>query len=153
MSIHATCGMDAHPYHIVDLPPTKHGHLLNLLATTVTLCKGWQSDSNIRGPIPARATKPELPNKSIPTDAFAAGVGLRYRSPWCRLCHILPYSCTWRGSSNGCSPDRFKTAFGHLTEAGERMLRCHGHVLIPQADAQKRVPNAIFPVCLRRVGV
>ncbi len=31
--------------HIVDLPPTKHGHLPNLLATPVTLCKGWQSGS------------------------------------------------------------------------------------------------------------
>ena len=26
----------------------KHGHLLNLLATPVTLCKGWQSGSNIQ---------------------------------------------------------------------------------------------------------
>ncbi len=47
MSIHATCGMDDHTYHIVDLPPTKDGHLLNLLATPVTLCKGWLSGSNI----------------------------------------------------------------------------------------------------------
>ncbi len=44
MDIHATCGMNGHPYHVVDLsPPPKHGHLLNLLATPVTLCKGWQS--------------------------------------------------------------------------------------------------------------
>ncbi len=39
--------MDAHLYHIVDLFPPKHGHLLNLLATPVNLCKGWQSGSNI----------------------------------------------------------------------------------------------------------
>ncbi len=33
---------------IQELPPTKHGDLLNLLATPVTLCKGWQSGSNIQ---------------------------------------------------------------------------------------------------------
>ena len=48
MGIHTGCGMNAHLYHIVDLPPpTKHGHLLNLFTTPVTLCKGWQSGSNI----------------------------------------------------------------------------------------------------------
>ncbi len=28
-------------------PPTKHGHLLTLLATLISLCKGWQSSSTI----------------------------------------------------------------------------------------------------------
>ncbi len=33
--------------HRRSSPPKKHGHLLNLLATPATLCKGWQSGSNI----------------------------------------------------------------------------------------------------------
>ncbi len=36
-----------HTTIVVDLSLKKHGHLLNLLATPVTLCKGWQSGSKI----------------------------------------------------------------------------------------------------------
>ena len=35
-------------HYIIHFSPT-HGHLLNLLATPATLCKGWQSGSNIHG--------------------------------------------------------------------------------------------------------
>ncbi len=38
--------MRIHTYHIVDLS-SQHGHLLNLLATPVTLFQGWQSGSDI----------------------------------------------------------------------------------------------------------
>ncbi len=51
---HITYTTDAHPCHIVDLS-SKHGHLLNLLATPVTLCKGRQSASNIY--IPRNSSK------------------------------------------------------------------------------------------------
>ncbi len=46
MSVRMCCGSNI-TYSEVS-PPTKHGHLLNLLATPVTLCKEWQSGSNIQ---------------------------------------------------------------------------------------------------------
>ena len=33
-------------YHIIN-SSSQHGHLLNLFATPVTLCEGWQSGSNM----------------------------------------------------------------------------------------------------------
>ena len=45
-------------YHITNTS-SQHGHFLNLLATPVTLCQGWQSGSNI--PVSRLRFRPSTP--------------------------------------------------------------------------------------------
>ncbi len=82
-------GMDAHPYHIVDFS-SKIGHLLNLLATPVTLCQGWQSGSKL---IPALYEKAQAPEKKYLQRQSSSNIRRNWHSPFGRAERLHIHNC------------------------------------------------------------